>query len=177
MKMNGQWFANFLQRLAMRIRDIMTRDVVSCAKDLNIAAAARLMLDGRFGTLPIVDENGKLIGIVTDRDIAMAAAMLDRNASQIFVHEAMTEQVRSCFADDDIRGALKQMEEARVRRLPVIDGAGHLVGILSVDDIVRRALDRRGGVSSAVFVNVIAAICSRPPIEPDVDYSDEYVSG
>src|SRR4029078_3553671 len=111
--------------------------------------------------------------MVTDRDIAMAAATLDRAPSQIAVREAMTDQVRSCFADDDIRGALKQMGEAAARRLPVIDGAGRLVGILSMDDIVRRALDRRGGVSSAVFVNVIAAICSRPPIEPDVDYSGE----
>jgi CBS domain-containing protein len=156
----------------MTIRDIMTRNVVSCPKDLDIGAAARLMLQGRFGTLPVVDAYGKLAGIITDRDIAMAAATRDRRASEIAVHEAMTDSVRSCFADDDIRSGLKQMEEARVRRLPVIDGAGHLVGILSVDDVVRRALDRKGGISSAVFVNVIAAICSRPAVEPDVDVSE-----
>src|SRR4051812_32750090 len=105
----------------MTIRDIMTRGVVSCARDLDIGSAARLMLDGRFGTLPVVDAHGKPEGIITDRDIAMAAATRERIASQIAVHEAMTANVRSCFADDDIRGALKQMEEARVRRLPVID--------------------------------------------------------
>lgn len=160
----------------MTIRDIMTRNVVSCPKDLDIAAAARLMLQGRFGTLPVVDEHGKLAGIITDRDIAMAAATRERQASKIAVHEAMTDRVRSCFADDDIRSGLKQMEEARVRRLPVIDGAGHLVGIVSVDDVVRRALDRNGGISSAVFVNVIAAICSRPTIEPDVDVSETSIA-
>jgi CBS domain-containing protein len=153
----------------MKVRDIMTRDVVSCEKETTLGTAARLMLVGHFGTLPVVDSQGRLAGIITDRDIAMAAAARDRSAGHIAVHEAMTPTVRRCFSDDDVAGALKQMAEARVRRLPVIDAAGHLAGILSIDDIVRRALDRPGGISSVAFVQAIVQICSQPSIEPDVD--------
>jgi CBS domain-containing protein len=91
----------------MKVRDIMTRDMVSCQKETDVATAARLMLEGRFGTLPVVDAHGRLAGIITDRDIAMAAATRQRNASHIAVHEAMSQRVRSCFADDDLPAALK----------------------------------------------------------------------
>ncbi len=161
----------------MKVRDIMTRDVVSCGKETDIGTAARLMLEGRFGTLPVVDTHGKLVGIITDRDIAMAAATRQRNASHIAVHEAMSQRVRSCFAEDDLPAALKQMEEGRVRRLPVVDASGHLAGIVSVDDLVRRALDQPGGVSSAQYVNAVTRICSQPTVEPDVNFSDTFVSG
>jgi CBS domain-containing protein len=97
----------------MKVRDIMPRDVVSCQKETNVGRAARLMLQGQFGTLPVVDAHGRLAGIITDRDIAMAAATRQRNASHIAVHEAMSQHVRSCFADDDLTAALKQMEEGR----------------------------------------------------------------
>ena len=161
----------------MKVRDIMTRDVVSCQKETDVASAARLMLEGRFGTLPVVDAHGRLAGIITDRDIAMAAATRQRNASHIAVHEAMSQRVRSCFADDDLPAALKQMEEGRMRRLPVLDATGHLAGILSIDDIVRRALDQPGGVSSAQYVNAVTRICSQPTVEPDVNFSDTFASG
>jgi len=162
---------------AMKVRDIMTREVVSCQKDTDIGTAARLMLKGRFGTLPVIDTHGRLAGMITDRDIAMAAATRQRNAAHIPVHEAMSPHVRSCFADDDIGEALKQMEEARVRRLPVLDATGHLTGIVSIDDIVLRALDQPGGVSSAAFVNAIIRICSQPSVEPDINFSNTFVSG
>ena len=161
----------------MRVRDIMTRDVVSCQKETDVGTAAKLMLQGRFGTLPVVDTHGKLAGIITDRDIAMAAAVRHRNASHIAVHEAMSQKVRSCFAEDEIGAALKQMEEARVRRLPVLDVNGHLAGIVSIDDIVLRALDQSGGVPSAAFVNALTRICSQPTVEPDFNFSDTLVSG
>jgi len=161
----------------MKVRDIMTGEVVSCQKETDIGTAAKLMLKGRFGTLPVIDAHGRLAGIITDRDIAMAAATRQRNASHIAVHEAMSESVRSCFAEDDLPAALKQMEEGRVRRLPVLDTTGHLAGIVSIDDMVRRALDQPGGVSSAQYVNAVTQICSQPTVEPDVDFSDTFVSG
>jgi CBS domain-containing protein len=161
----------------MKVRDIMTSALVSCQKETDIGTAARLMLEGRFGTLPVVDTQGTLVGIITDRDIAMAAATRRRNASHIAVHEAMSQHVRICFADDELSAALKQMEEGRVRRLPVLGATGQLAGIVSLDDVVRQALDRPRGVSSAQFVNTVTAICSQPTVEPDTDFSDTFVSG
>jgi len=161
----------------MKVQDIMTRDVVSCHKETDIGTAARLMLEGRFGTLPVVDAHGRLAGIITDRDIAMAAATRQRNASHIAVHEAMSQTVRSCFEEDDLPAALKQMEEGRVRRLPVLDASSQLAGIVSIDDIVRRAVDQPGGVSSAQYVNAVTRICSQPTVEPDVNVSETFVSG
>lgn len=160
----------------MKVGEIMTRKVVSCQKDADIGTAARLMLEGRFGTLPVIDAHGGVAGIITDRDIAMAAATRQRNASHIAVHEAMSPKVRSCFAEDAVGAALKQMEEARVRRLPVMDAALHLTGILSIDDIVLRALDQTNGVSSAEFVKALRRICSQPVVEPEVNRSDTFVS-
>jgi CBS domain-containing protein len=161
----------------MRVRDIMTTDVVSCPRETEIGTAARLMLTGRFGTLPVVDDQNKLAGIITDRDIAVAAATRQRNASHIAVHEAMSQHVRTCFADDELSAVLKQMEEGRIRRLVVVGATSQLAGIVSIDDVVRRALDRPGGVSSAQFVNTVTAICSQPAVEPDIDFSDTFVSG
>jgi CBS domain-containing protein len=161
----------------MKVRDIMTSAFVSCQKETDIGTAARLMFEGRFGTLPVVDDHGTVAGIITDRDIAMAAATRRRNASHIAVHEAMSQHVRTCFADDELSAALKQMEEGRVRRLPVLGATGQLAGIVSLDDVVRQALDRPRGVSSAQFVNTVTAICSQPAVEPDTDFSDTFVSG
>ena len=97
----------------MKVRDIMTSAFVSCQKETDIGTAARLMLEGRFGTLPVVDTQDTLVGIITDRDIAMAAATRRRNASQIAVprgHEpACPELLRGrrvvCRAEADGRGA------------------------------------------------------------------------
>jgi CBS domain-containing protein len=161
----------------MKVRDIMTRDAVSCTRETSLADAARLMLDGHFGTVPVTDADGKIAGILTDRDIAMAMAATRRSASNIAVHEAMTQGVRTCFEEDQVAAALKQMEEARVRRLPVVDAAGHVAGILSIDDLVLRALDRPGGLSSSAFINTLTRIASRPPVEPGVDFSETFVSG
>jgi len=161
----------------MRVHDIMTRNVVSCQTDTDVGMAARLMLQGGFGTLPVLDPHGKVAGIITDRDIAMAAATRQRNASHIGVHEAMNSSVRVCFADDEVGVALKQMEDARVRRLPVLDATGHLAGILSIDDILLRALDREEGVASTEFVIALQRICTQPAVEPDVTFSDVVLGG
>ena len=161
----------------MKVRDVMTRNVVSCRKDADIGAAARLMLQGRFGSLPVVDGRGRVAGMITDRDIAMAAATRQRNASHIGVHEAMSEKVRSCFAEEDLGVALKRMQEGHVRRLPVLDATSHLAGILSIDDVALRATDRTNGLSATEFVKALQAICSQQSVEPEFAVSDAFVSG
>ena len=161
----------------MRVRDIMTANVVSCRKDTDLATAARLMLEKRFGTLPVVDEHGRVAGIITDRDIAMAAATRQRNASHIAVYEAMSGHAATCQADENVDTALKKMEGRRVRRLPVLDRDGRLTGILSLDDIVLRGLDGVSGVPTPMFIEAMQLLCSRPPVEPEFNFADTYVSG
>ena len=161
----------------MKVGDVMTRAIVSCNKDADIGTAARLMSEGRFGALPVVDAHGGLAGIITDRDIAIAAGTRQRNAAHIGVHEAMSQKLHSCFEEDEVSAALKQMVTARVRRLPVLDATSKLTGILSIDDIVQRAAGHTNGVSSAEFVQALRMICAQPAIEPQFTLASEYVSG
>lgn len=161
----------------MNVRDIMTTNVISCRKDTDLAAAAKLMVETRCGTLPVVDEHGRVAGIITDRDIAVAAATRHRNASHIAVYEAMSAHPATCLAKEDIGTALTIMEQRRVRRLPVLDGDGRLSGILSIDDIVLRGLDGPNGIPTAAFVEAMRRLCSRPPVEPEFNFAETFVSG
>jgi CBS domain-containing protein len=151
----------------MKVRDIMTKDVVSCQKSTDVATAGRLMLQGHFGLIPVVDTHGHVAGVLTDRDIALAAATRHRDAWHIAVHEAMSSKVLSCLVDDEVSEALEQMEKGHVRRLPVLDGGTHLAGILSIDDIAARAVDEKDGVSGARFAEAFRRICSPPAAAQD----------
>jgi len=161
----------------MKVRDVMTKAVVSCQTDADIGTAARMMLERGVGTVTVLDKHGRVAGVLTDRDIAIAAGTRQRNASHIGVHEAMSPKVRSCFAEDDVSDALKQMEDARVRRLPVLDETSHLAGILSIDDIAARAIDQKDGISTAEFAKAFRRICSQAAKEPEMNGTDTFVSG
>jgi CBS domain-containing protein len=152
----------------MKVHEIMTRDAVSCHADTDLASAARIMLNQRVGTLPVVDSHGRVTGMLTDRDVAVATGTRQRNASEIAVHEAMSARVRACLAYDDVAAALGQMKEARIRRLPVLDPIGHLVGIVSIDDVLLRAVGEKDGIAPADFLDAMRAICAGPSVEPAV---------
>jgi CBS domain-containing protein len=153
----------------MKVHDVMTRDAVSCRTDMDLASAARIMLKGRVGTLPVVDPHGSVTGMLTDRDIAVATGTRQLNASNIAVHEAMSCRVRGCLAYDDVAAALSLMAQARLRRLPVLDATGHLAGILSIDDILLRAVGEKDGISPADFLSAMRVICAGPSVEPEVE--------
>ena len=89
----------------------------------------------------------------------------------------MSGQVRDCFADDDISEVLKLMEERHVRRLPALDPEGHLAGILSIDDVTLRGLDGANGAPQASFVGAMTQLCTRPSIEPEMNFTETFVSG
>jgi CBS domain-containing protein len=161
----------------MKVRDVMTKAVVSCQTGADIGTAARMMLRGGVGTVTVLDKHGRVAGVLTDRDIAIAAGTRQRNASHIGVHEVMSERVRSCSSDDDVAVALTRMEEAHVRRLAVVDDAAHLAGIVSIDDIALRVLDGEGGISAAAFVKAFRCICAPAAAENEVNGSDTFVSG
>jgi CBS domain-containing protein len=119
----------------MKVKDVMTKEVKTCTPETNLAAAAESMWMRDCGALPIVDKSGQVVGMITDRDICIATGCRRRDPASIFVREVMAEQVYSCSPEADVREALQIMQHKQVRRLAVIDSAGKLCGILSMNDI------------------------------------------
>ena len=143
----------------MKIKDIMTREPAICSRGTNLAAAAKLMLDADCGILPVVDDQSKLVGVVTDRDMYIALATRNRLASQVTVGEVARTTVFTCAPDDDVESALQTMRQHRVRRLPVAGFRGAVAGIVSMNDIVLAAGARKPVRNEAV-VETLQAICA-----------------
>jgi CBS domain-containing protein len=143
----------------VKVKDIMTAQLRECASGTNLAAAAALMLDGDCGILPVVDD-GKLIGVVTDRDMYIALATRDTRASEMRVGEVMQAPVHTCSPDDDVAAALNAMKRHGVRRLPVEGFGGTVIGIVSMNDIVLASGPRKP-VRDGDVVTTLQAICGR----------------
>jgi len=121
----------------MNVRDLMTWEVRTCHPDTDLGTVAMLLWDQDCGIVPVVEPGtNRLLGVVTDRDICMAAATKNRAPAMIAVSEILTGRPRSCFPDDVLRTAMDVMADAQVHRLPVVDAEGVLKGILSMNDLV-----------------------------------------
>jgi CBS domain-containing protein len=142
----------------MRVSDVMTQPAVTCLPNTSIAMAAYVMNHHGCGILPVVDNNRRLVGVVTDRDLLLAAAGARERRAAGEVRGAMTVDVASCMPDDDLTAALATMRSSAVRRLPVIDAARHVIGLLSIDDVMRWAV-RRDGISANEAVQTFDEIC------------------
>jgi CBS domain-containing protein len=118
----------------MIVRDIMTRDVEVVRPDSAIQEAASKMKSLDVGSLPVCD-NRRLLGVVTDRDIAVRAVAAGRDPKTTPVSETMTPELIYCFEDEPLREAAKLMERYQIRRLPILDREKHLVGIVSLGDL------------------------------------------
>ena len=147
----------------MKVKDVMCSDVQCCVPETNLAAAASLMWDRDCGVLPVV-ENGRLAGIVTDRDICIALGTMDRPAHELTVRDISTKKVETCEPTDDLLHAMEVMRRAKVRRLPVVDKEGKVYGIVSLNDIALRA-DRGSAkeLSYEQVMNTVKAISEHRP--------------
>src|SRR5262245_43797649 len=105
----------------MRVSDVMSRNVASVRATDSVAQAARLMWECDCGTVPVLDDGERVIAMITDRDICMAALMQDRRPSDIAVSDAMSRALHVCRAADDISMAEQLMRANQIRRLPVVD--------------------------------------------------------
>ena len=154
----------------MNASALMTPAVQTCGENENLHRVAQLMWEADCGVVPVVDADGRVIGIVTDRDIAMAAYTQGRPLSQIPVSSAMAKQVHGVREGDALEVVEALMRRAQVRRVPVLDGDGRLRGILSLNDLARHAhrspgilgfkWGRKGnGLSNDSIVETLAAIC------------------
>jgi len=142
----------------MKVRDVMVKEVKFCGPELNLAAVAEILWKQGCGTLPVV-ENGRALGMITDRDICIALGTRNAKAAETLVKEVSLPKLFYCAPEDDIHTALQTMAAQKVRRLPVVDNKGMLQGILCLDDIVIFAEEKVGELTYFDVVEALKAIC------------------
>jgi len=120
--------------------EVMTGKPVSCVPDDVVARAAKLMKVGNIGSIPVVENEKslKLVGIVTDRDLALHIVAEGRDPKSTHVAAVMTGNVVTCLPDDDLQKALDAMAKHQLRRIPVVDSESRLLGIISQADVATR---------------------------------------
>jgi CBS domain-containing protein len=147
----------------MKVEDLMTRDVKTCAPQDTLETAARTMRENGIGGLPVVEADNKTVGFLTDRDICMAACDRGEPLRALTVGDAMAHKVIACKLADDLGIATGLMMESYVRRLMVVDAGGRLSGLLSLDDIAREAQTAHSWVTrqerSNEVARIVGAIC------------------
>jgi CBS domain-containing protein len=143
----------------MHIREIMSHPVVTCPVDSAADAPARLMWEFDCGVIPLVDREGRLAGVITDRDLCMAALTQDKPLREIRLSSAMPKQVFSCHTEDSVESVEQIMRDNQIRRVPVVDGEGRPVGVVAINDLARLAARaKRSGVDREL-VATLAAVC------------------
>ena len=143
----------------MRVQELMSTHVQACDANADLAKVAKMMWDGDCGIVPVTDGNRNVIGVVTDRDICIAAATRATAPAAIRARDVMSQEVFTCDQRDDVRQVLATLKDRRVRRLPVVDAEARLVGIISLNDLVRAADCRRtSAIPGEDFLDTMKAI-------------------
>ena len=146
----------------MKLRDFMTQGVHTVRANDTLQTAAGKMWEHDCGSLPVVNEQGRVIAMITDRDACMAAYTQGKPLADIPVSTAMSHGVITCHLEDTPFAAERAMRERQIRRLPIIDDAGRLVGIVSLNDIVLEAVANTfdtGDLNVDEMATTFAAIC------------------
>jgi CBS domain-containing protein len=125
----------------MNVSELMTKNAVTCRPEEPLYRAAQIMWDNDCGCVPVVDDSHKIQGMITDRDVCMAALMQGKSLSEIPIASAMSRAIYACSPDDDVEKAAELMRIRQVRRIPVLDPQGHVLGVVSLNDLAR-ALSR-----------------------------------
>ncbi|MDX1648720.1 MAG: CBS domain-containing protein, partial [Myxococcota bacterium] len=148
------------RREAVRVADLMQTDVRRCQPDDALSEAARIMWERDCGCAPVVaaDGSGRVVGMITDRDVCMAAWTRGAPLARIPVGDVMARRVHAVHPDDDVAEAEALMRSARVRRLPVVDDTGHLRGVLSLADLAEAAAGARGAAAGAVDASEVGVV-------------------
>jgi CBS domain-containing protein len=142
----------------MKVSRLMHEDAITCRTVDTLDRAARLMWDHDIGCVPVTDDQGHIAGMITDRDICMAAYTRGVGLSAIPVNSAMATRVYSCGPDDELRDVERIMSERQIRRMPVIDGEGHPIAVISLNDIARASVGN--GVPAREVAATLAAVCT-----------------
>ncbi len=141
----------------MKVTELMTANVETCGRGDSLDKVARIMWDHDCGCVPVVDQDNRVVGILTDRDIAMAAYAQDLPLHAMQAEDAMTRVVVVCSPEDEIGTAEEMMRSNKIRRIPVTDSDRRPVGILSLNDLARKAARELTSESPSMTSEEIAA--------------------
>lgn len=143
----------------MIVQEIMTTNPACCKIDDIASRAAQVFWEKDCGCVPLIDDHGEVCGIVTDRDLCMAAHFCDKKLSEIRLRDICQGKVHVCLPSQDIVEAERLMQNAQVRRIVVIDSSSKIVGILSLNDIASARM-RRSGIPAEDVASTLSAICA-----------------
>jgi CBS domain-containing protein len=153
----------------MKIEQLMTRDVKTSQPQESLNRAAQLMWECDVGCIPVVDESNRVVGMITDRDIAMATYLQGLPPGAITLESVTSKKVYTCKPEEDVSVAAQRMQRHRVRRLPVIDAKGRLVGLISLNDIAieaeRKKDARKPEVALVDVALTLAELCQHRAAE------------
>lgn len=123
-----------------KCNEVMTKDPACCLPNDMVANAAKLMKSGNVGSIPVVEneQTKRLVGIITDRDLALKIVAEGHDAKSTRVEAVMTRTVVTCHAEDDLQKALDAMAGHQLRRIPVVDQDGQVIGIIAQADVATR---------------------------------------
>ena len=145
----------------MKVNEIMSSEVKCCSNDTSLDTVAMMMWEGDCGSIPVVDEDKRPIGMVTDRDIAMSCALNHKAPWELSTSTITGNQnIHTCSDIDNMETALSIMKKNKVRRLPVTNTEGELTGLLSIDDIVSCSQKgkSRAGLSYEATMDTLKAV-------------------
>lgn len=151
----------------MKVEDVMTKPARACAPTDNLHTAAEIMWSTDCGCVPVTDADQRVVGILTDRDICMAAHMEGEPLRARTVESIMSNAVAVCAVEDSLQDVARVMSEKQLRRIPVVNADGRLAGIITLNDLALRAngsgQPKQASLSSDDIVQTLAAISRHRP--------------
>ena len=149
----------------MKVSKLMSQHLFTIKKDDNLHQAAELMWKNDCGSLPVLDNNDTLVGMITDRDIAMAGYTNNLKFQDMKVNSCMSKAIYSCSRDDEVQLAQHIMEKHQIRRLPVLDSKNKLIGIITLNDLaVAFKKDSGKTLKGDSVAKTLASICTHRDI-------------
>ena len=151
----------------MQARDLMTSPAITCHVNDSLSVAAHKMWDADIGALAVVNDEGKLTGMITDRDICMAAFTQGRTLEDLLVNSAMSKRAFSAPGGATLDAVEQLMAKHQIRRIPIVDDAGMPIGVISMNDLALASQQPRAKATQepATIAYTLAAICKHREAE------------
>lgn len=125
----------------MKVKECMCNKVFSCTPSTTVYDAAKIMQTNHVGCIPVCDNENCMVGVITDRDVVLRCIASDKNVKDTSVSEIMTTNVWTCKPEDEISNAQRKMGSEQIRRLPVVNNEGKVIGMLTLGDLAKNDLE------------------------------------